>query len=44
MKEKIVWTALITPMHQNGDIHFDDLKKMALRQEREWNFSTWKHG
>lgn len=37
MKEKIVWTALITPMHENGDIHFDDLKKMALRQENAGN-------
>lgn len=28
-----LWTALITPMHQSGEIHFGDLEKLIRRQE-----------
>lgn len=32
-----LWTALITPMHQDGTIHFDDYAKLIMRQEEAGN-------
>lgn len=32
-----LWTALITPMHKSGDIHYDDLEKLMRRQESAGN-------
>jgi 4-hydroxy-tetrahydrodipicolinate synthase len=32
-----LWTALITPMHQSGEIHFGDLEKLIRRQELAGN-------
>lgn len=37
MKKITVWTAIVTPMHKNGDIHFNDLKKLAEMQEAAGN-------
>lgn len=33
MKNLTLWTALITPMHQDGSIHFEDLEHLAKRQD-----------
>lgn len=32
-----LWTALITPMHQSGEVHFGDLEKLIRRQELAGN-------
>src|SRR6056297_4244232 len=32
-----LWTALITPMHQSGEIHFGDLEKLIRRQDLAGN-------
>lgn len=32
-----LWTALITPMYQSGEIHFGDLEKLIIRQELAGN-------
>ena len=32
-----LWTALITPMHQSGEVHFGDLEKLIRRQESAGN-------
>ena len=32
MKNYTLWTALITPMHKDGSIHFEDLIQLAERQ------------
>lgn len=37
MKELTLWTALITPMHKDGSIHFEDLEKLVRRQEKAGN-------
>ncbi|WP_069132467.1 4-hydroxy-tetrahydrodipicolinate synthase [Rhodohalobacter halophilus] len=37
MKQLKLWTALITPMKQSGEIHFEDLEKLIRRQERAGN-------
>lgn len=37
MKEKNLWTALVTPMNENGGVNFEDLGKIARRQEAAGN-------
>lgn len=37
MKNQSLWTALITPMHQDGRIHFEDLKHLVKKQEEAGN-------
>lgn len=37
MKEPILWTALITPMHEDGTAHFSDLETLIRRQEAAGN-------
>jgi len=32
-----LWTALITPMYQSGEVHFGDLEKLIRRQESAGN-------
>ena len=32
-----LWTALITPMHPDGSIHFDDLDELVKHQEEAGN-------
>lgn len=32
-----LWTALITPMKQSGEVHFEDLEKLIRRQESAGN-------
>lgn len=37
MKNISLWTALITPLHSDGSIHFSDLKNLIGRQEKAGN-------
>ena len=37
MSDLQLWTALITPMHPDGSVHFEDLKKLLKRQEDAGN-------
>ena len=37
MKNPKLWTALITPMKEDGSVHFDDLKHLIKRQEDAGN-------
>lgn len=37
MKNTTLWTALITPMTQSGEIHFENLGKLIKRQESAGN-------
>lgn len=37
MKNTQVWTALITPMKDDGTIHYSDLEKLVRRQEKTGN-------
>ncbi|MEX0649248.1 MAG: 4-hydroxy-tetrahydrodipicolinate synthase [Balneolaceae bacterium] len=37
MKNIKLWTALITPMEQDGSVHYNDLEKVARRQEEAGN-------
>ncbi len=37
LNETKLWTALITPMHPDGSIHFEDLERLARMQERSGN-------
>jgi 4-hydroxy-tetrahydrodipicolinate synthase len=37
MTEKTLWTALITPMHPDGGIHFEDLETISRKQENAGN-------
>lgn len=37
MKNLTLWTALITPLQEDGSIHFNDLEKMVRRQEQAGN-------
>lgn len=37
MKNTILWTACITPMHKDGAIHFEDLEKSVRLQEAAGN-------
>ncbi|MEX2435697.1 MAG: 4-hydroxy-tetrahydrodipicolinate synthase [Balneolaceae bacterium] len=37
MKKTSLWTALITPMKNDGSVHFPDLEKLAKRQEEAGN-------
>ena len=33
MKDLTLWTALITPMHKDGSVHFEDLERLVKRQD-----------
>lgn len=37
MKNPELWTALITPMKEDGSVHYDDLKNLIARQEKAGN-------
>lgn len=37
MKNITLWTALITPMKESGEVHFEDLEKLIRRQEEAGN-------
>lgn len=37
MKNKILWTALITPMNSDGSVNFQDLEKLVKRQDEAGN-------
>ncbi|PKD45262.1 4-hydroxy-tetrahydrodipicolinate synthase [Rhodohalobacter barkolensis] len=37
MKNTTLWTALITPMKESGEVHFEDLEKLIRRQEEAGN-------
>lgn len=37
MKKTKLWTALVTPMRQNGAVHYEDLEKIARKQEEAGN-------
>lgn len=37
MKNFKLWTALITPMHEDGRVHFEDFEKLIRRQESAGN-------
>jgi 4-hydroxy-tetrahydrodipicolinate synthase len=37
MKQTILWTALITPMHEDGSIHEENLKSLIHRQDKAGN-------
>lgn len=37
MKNQTLWTALITPMNEDGSIQFDDLERLARLQEEAGN-------
>lgn len=37
MKNTKLWTALITPLKEDGSLHFSDLEKLAKRQEKAGN-------
>lgn len=37
MKNYTLWTALITPMHEDGAIHFEDFEALLRRQEKAGN-------
>jgi 4-hydroxy-tetrahydrodipicolinate synthase len=37
MNNITLWTALVTPLNENGAVHFEDLEKIARRQEAAGN-------
>ncbi len=37
MKNPGLWTALVTPMNEDGSVHFDDLRSLIKRQEKAGN-------
>lgn len=37
MRDPIVWTALITPMHEDGSVNYTDLENLIRRQEAAGN-------
>jgi len=44
IQDQKLWTALITPMHNDGAIDYDCLENLIRRQEEaEWYAADWKH-